>query len=174
MNIESNLSCDPSLCVWTVAHTLACRRYPTLISLQRLPAPKPAERNGVITTTEVEVAAVEAPTTTATEMVMEMATETEMVTGMATGTETVTGMVMEMVMGMDMETGMVMEMVTEMEAGVVAETTTTDLVEVEAAVEAEEVAEEVAEAEVAVVEEGVVAAASKLIVAATSSSVKVM
>jgi hypothetical protein len=34
------------------------------------------------------------------------------------------------------------------------------------------VAEEVAEAEVAVVEEGVVAAATKLIIAATSSSVK--
>ncbi len=81
-----------------------------MISLRRLPALKPAERNGVITTTEVEVPA--AREATAMEMV------TDMATGIATGT--VTGMAMDVVtetamaMVMDVATEVAMEMVTEM------------------------------------------------------------
>ncbi len=98
-----------------MADTLAFRRYPTRISLQRLRAPKPAERNGVITTTEVEVPA--AREATAMEMVTDMATE------IATGT--VTGMVMDVVtetaMEMDVATEVAMEMVTEMAMCLVVE-----------------------------------------------------
>ncbi|KAH9573904.1 hypothetical protein CY35_01G026300 [Sphagnum magellanicum] len=81
-------------------------RYSRLISLRRLPAPKPAERNGVTANTEVEVPA--AGEATAMEMV------TDMATGIATGTitemETGTGMVMDVVT----ETAMAMAMATEM------------------------------------------------------------
>ncbi len=109
-----------------------------MISLQKLQAPKPAERNGVMTTTEVEVLA--AAEATAMEMV------TDMATGIATGTvtETVTGMVMDVVTEMAM--AMAMEMAT----------TTMDLV-VEAEVEEgpQPVVAEAEEEEPVVAEEGV-------------------
>ncbi|KAH9573909.1 hypothetical protein CY35_01G026600 [Sphagnum magellanicum] len=102
-------------------------RYWRLISLPRLPAPKPAERNGVTANTEVEVPA--AGEAMAMEMVTDMATgiATGTVTEMETGTgmvmdvvtETATAMVMAMAMattmatGMETGTGMVMDVVTE-------------------------------------------------------------
>ncbi len=88
-----------------------------MISLQKLRAPKPAERNGVATTMEVEVAA--EPEATAMEMATDMATGI----AMGTVTETAMGMVMDVVTEtvMDVGTEMAMEMVTEMAMCLVVE-----------------------------------------------------
>ncbi len=93
------MSSDRSLpCIGRTA--LPFRRYWRVIGLQRLRAPKTAERNGVVTTTEVEVPG------------EGEVTATDMATGMAMGTatETATGMVMDVVTETAME--MVMEEVT--------------------------------------------------------------
>ncbi len=110
------MSSDRSLpCIGRTA--LPFRRYWRVIGLQRLRAPKTAERNGVVTTTEVEVPG------------EGEVTATDMATGMAMGTatETATGMVMDVVtetameMVMEEVTGVAMEMVTEMAMRLVVE-----------------------------------------------------
>ncbi len=123
------------------------RRYLRVISLQRLPAPTPTERNGAITTTEVEVPAARGA------MAMEMVTDMAM--GIATGT--VMGMVMDEVTETAM--AMAMEMVTEMAMCLVVEEV--EMEEVPQPVVAEVVVVElevVVEAEAAVLEEVAVAA----------------
>jgi len=129
-----------------------------VISLQKLRAPKPAERNGVATTMEVEVAA--EPEATAMEMATDMATGI----AMGTVTETAMGMVMDVVTEtvMDVGTEMAMEMVTEMAMCLVVEE-----------VEAEEAPQAVV-AEVGVEEEEAVAVGAAAAGVAAAALVEVV